>query len=728
MPGVPTKPCSRKPLRWRRAATAATRPAASGQRPRRALVPPLWAGVLLALMACHRSSNANLERGDRLLALGEAKQAIVEYQAAAKIEASAHSQRGLGLGYEALGAYAEAERHLEASLEAKPGDLEARVALARVQTHFGQYTKAREQLLVAIEQEPNHDPALLLLGVYAESRPQIQQAVDFLEARAERQQQAGQALGLEGQLVLADLMARLNRSDTADKLRENVRYLPLQSPRVALELARGSLERDNPELARSLLKPLVQALPGDSAAWHARAWQALAAAHLELGQAVEAREALQRVSARDRGPEARLLEAQLDLANGLEAAATQKLQRLLEELPAEQRHLRSEVRGVLARSLIEQRRHDEAQAQLAAALQEDPRDIDASLTLARLHLRRAAPDQALAALSGLTEQQGRLARYHATLGEAQLMAGRLDLAEQAFRRLWELAPQEPDARLWLAITLRKRGQLEQARRLLEGNLKRFGAHTASLTELLQLIEQSQGAAEAKATALSYGEQHKGSPEVATVEGDWLLAHRDVERALVAYRRALNVNAAFLPAVSALSRVYARHGRTSLAQSVVDAALAHDGKNLRLFLLAARVARDLQRYEQARQYCERALALSPDQPLVLAALASVMAEGMRELPEAKRLAQRAFQAAPSQPEVLDALGWVTHLGGDPAAALPHLAAAASAVPSSALFTYHWGAALLAAGKPAEANERLAQVLKLDPDFPTAEEIRGVLARR
>ncbi len=726
MPGVPTQLRSRKLTRWRPALAAVGPALARLLRRRIRSAVPLAVVALLAL-ACHRSSSANLERGDRLLSLGEAKQAIAEYQSAANIEASAHAQRGLGLGHEALGAYEQAERHLEAALDAKPGDLEARVALARVQTHFGRYAKAREQLLLALEQEPNHDPALLLLGVYAETRPQIQQAVDFLEARAERQQRSGQGLGLEGQLVLADLMARLNRSDTADKLRENVRYLPLQSPRVALELALGSLDRDNPQLARSLLLPLVQSLPRDAAAWHARAWQALAAAHLELGQAVEARQALQHLGVRVREPEARLLEARLELASGLETEPTQKLQRLLQELPVEQRDLRSRVRGVLARSLIEQRRHDAAQAQLTAALQEDPRDIDASLTLARLHLRRGAADQAVAALSGLTEQQGRLARVHAALGEAQLQAGRLDLAEQAFRRLWELAPQEPEARLWLATTLRKRGQVEQARRLLEGNLKRFGAHIPSLNELLQLIEQSQGAAEAKALALSYGEQHRNSAEVAAVEGDWLLAHRDVERALAAYRRALNVNAAYFPAVSALSRVYARHGRTSLAQSVIDAALAHDGKNLRLLLLAARVARELRRYEQAQQYCERALELSPGHPLALAALASVQAEGLRALPEAQQLAQRAFQAAPSQPEVLDALGWVTHLGGDPAAALPHLEAAARAAPGSAQFTYHWGAALLAAGKAAEAGDKLEQVLKLDPEFPTAQEIRGVLAR-
>jgi tetratricopeptide (TPR) repeat protein len=690
----------------------------------------LWL-LLFALSAgCHRDAHVNLERADRLLAVGDNKQAIVEYQNALNVEPSAHAQRGLGLAYEALSAFAEAQHHLEAALEGKPGDLEARVALARVYTRFGQYEKARQQLLTAIDQEPNHDPALLLLGVYAETRPQIQQAVDFLEARGERLQKQGHSLSLESQLVLADLMARLNRGDSADKLRESVRYLSLENPHLTLELARASQDRDNNQLARALLLPLVERLPKDGSAWEADAWQALASAAIDLGQPAEARDALAHSSARARArdPEVRLLEARLGLASGMEAESTRKLQTLLQELPSDQRHERSRVREVLARTLMDQRDYDGAEAQLNAQLEEDPQQVDASLTLARLHMLRGAPDKAAQVLSALTDNHGRLARAHATLGEAQLQAGHLDLAEQAFRRLWELAPQEPDARYWLAITLRRRGQAEQARRLLEGNLKRFPNHTGSLSELLGILEQSNGTNAAKAFAISYGDQHPDSPEVASVEGDWLLDNRDVEHGLAAYRRALNTNPAFLPAASALSRFYARHERGSLAQSVIDGALSHDAKDLRLHLLAASIAGELHHPDQARQACERALELNPGHPLALAALAIIQAEAFRDLTQAKQLAARAFAAAPSRPEVLDALGWVTHLAGDPAGALGYLEAASRAVPGSAPMLYHWGAALLASGQSAAASAKLSQVLKLDPQFPTAREIRGVLARR
>lgn len=719
MRGVPTQ--TSVTARWQERARTAPRPACVPTR-----LPVLL--VLLLASSCHRNAGANLERGDRLLALGDNKQAIVEYQSALNIEPSAHAQRGLGLAYEALAAFAEAQRHLQAALEAKPGDLEARVALARVNARFGQYEKARQQLLTAIEQEPNHDPALLLLGVYAETRPQIQQAVDYLEARTERLQKLGHALSLESQLVLADLMARLNRGDSADKLRENVRYLTIDNPRLALDLAQGSQDRDNHELARALLRAVVERLPGEGPAWQADVWQTMASAEIELGHVSEAREAFAHLRNRARDPEYRLLDARLGLANGMEAESTQKLQKLLAELPADQRHERSRVREILARALMDQRKYDDAEAQLTALLADDPQQAEASLTLARLHMLRGAPDKAVQVLSALADNHGLLARSQATLGEAQLQAGRLDLAEQAFRRLWELAPQEPDARYWLAVTLRKRGQADQARRLLEGNLKRFPTHTGSVGELLEVIEQSNGTSAAKAFAISYGTQHPDSPEVAQLEGDWLLGRRDAEHALAAYRRALNTNPSFLPTVGALSRFYARHARGSLAQSVIDAALNHDAKDLRLFLLAAGIAMDLRHADQARQYCERALALYPGHPQALAALSIVQAEGLRDVTQGKQLAAQAYAAAPTQPDVLDAYGWVTHLAGDPAAALTYLEAASQARPGSATMLYHWGAALLAAGQSAAANAKLTQVLELDPQFPTAQEIRGVLARR
>jgi Flp pilus assembly protein TadD len=72
--------------------------------------------------------------------------------------------------------------------------------------------------------------------------------------------------------------------------------------------------------------------------------------------------------------------------------------------------------------------------------------------------------------------------------------------------------------------------------------------------------------------------------------------------------------------------------------------------------------------------------------------------------------------------------VSHLAGDSVAALDTLQRAAELAPENPVILYHLGAALLGAGQPAAAHVKFARVLSLDPAFPTAREIRTVLARR
>lgn len=677
----------------------------------------------LVASGCRRDASKNVERGDRLLATGQHKQAIVEYQAAITLEPNARAERGLGLAYEALSAYALAERHLTTAIEAKPEDAEARVALARVSTHFGRYEKARAELLAALARDADCEPALLLLGIYAETRQQMQQAIDALEGFQARQKKLERPLNHAALLVHTDLLARTNRAEAAAQQRQSVRLAPFADARLTLALGQAAADRGSHELARDLVLPLIERHPDNL-----DAWQVLALSALELGKLADARAAMQHLGPRAEEPAVRLLAARLGLASGLETGPTAELRGLLAATPADQAHARARLRRYLAGALLAQRKYDEARAELAGLLAEQPGDVDGSLALAELELALGEHARAVEVLSTLTDHHGQLARAYEILGRAELAAGQLDAAEAAFRRLWELAPHEPDARHGLAVALWRRGQADQARRLLDGNVKRFPTHVPSVELLAQLHEQASGAAEAKAFLLEHGQKHPGSPEIASAEGDWLLQHQDSERALAAYRRALSSAPSHYPAVAALTGFYMRHERSMLARSVIDAALAHDPKDVRVLLLAARTAADARRYEDARHYAERATAVNPDQPAVLAVLACIEAEGFRDLARAKQLVARAYASAPSNTDVVDAAGWVSHLAGESTQAIRALSRAAEQAADNPRVLYHLGAALLAAGQPDDAHDKLERVLSLDPSFPTAREIRTVLARQ
>lgn len=658
-----------------------------------------------------------------MLATGQHKQAIVEYQAALAVEPSAHAERGLGLAYEALSAYTLAERHLTRALEARPDDADARVALARVSTHFGRYEKARGELILALEQDPNCEPAMLLLGIYAETREQMQRAIEAVEGYDARQKKLGRPLTHAGTLVLADLLARTNRSDAAATLQKHVRLAPFTDAKLTLVLGQAALGRGSHELAHELVRPLVERHPENI-----DAWQVLALSALELGKLADARDALQHLGPRASEPDVRLLAARFGLASGLETSPTAELRALLAATPADQVHARAKLRRYLAEALVEQRKFAEARAELDGLLSEQPGDVEGSFALAELELELGNHARAVQVLSTLTDHHGQLARAYQILGRAELESGQPDAAEASFRRLWELAPHEPDARYWLAVALWRKGHVDQSRRLLEGNVERFPTHVDSVSMMARLYEQSSGVADARAFLLEHGRKHPNSPEIAAAEGDWLFSHSDSERALAAYRRALNANPSHFPAVAALTRFYTRHERSGLARSVIDAALTHDPKDLRVLLLAARTSSDARRYDDARQYVQRAALVNPDQPSVLAELGSIEAEGFRDIARAKELVARAYAGAPSNTEVLDAVGWVSHLAGESERSVAQLSRAAEQAPENPRVLYHLGAALLAAGQPRAAHDKFERVLSLDPTFPTAREIRTVLAQR
>lgn len=692
---------------------------------RRTLARRVATGVALSALlvfACRREARTHLDSGDRLLALGRAKRAIVEYQAAYEIDPSAHAHRGLGLSYEALGALTRAQQHLQAAVEARPSDLETRVALARVRGSFGQYAEARRELLAALEVAPHDEAALLLLGIYAQERPELTQARELigraLMGGAAEKRPATRASGL----VLADLLEQSGNEAAAERLRRDAHYAPPERPRLTLELAKASQGRGNFRLTQQLLQPLLERQDDPVG------WQLLAAASLELGEYKTARSALEHLHGHAQDPEVRLLEARWHVANGFEAAPVLELRALLELVPPDQEHERARIRRFLADALRRQRKLDEAQRELSLLLAERPHDVEGRLALAELHLARANAAEAVRVLAALPAQQGQLTRAQELLGRALLESGETSAAEATFRRLCERAPFDPKAVRLLALSLERKGETERAREVLEAGLDRFPEATENILALARSIGKLRGRQAALSFVNAHAERYPKSAAVAHAKAKWLMAEGDVARGLDAYRQTLLLDAGRTAAALELALVHAHHDKTELARAVLDGALAHDPDHLEAYLLAARVSSDAAQYREGRDYCQRALDSHPGHPRVLALLAEILAEGFGAFEQAAKLASSARAAAPDHPEVLDAVGWVAQLQGKSAGAVPYLERAVRAAPDNARIRYHLGAALLGAGQEQASREQLARVLSLDPVFPKAKAIKSLLAAR
>lgn len=122
----------------------------------------------------------------------------------------------------------------------------------------------------------------------------------------------------------------------------------------------------------------------------------------------------------------------------------------------------------------------------------------------------------------------------------------------------------------------------------------------------------------------------------------------------------------------------------------------------LYLLQATALEPANRWPEAKQALNAALAASPEQPLVLNFLGYAKLERGEDLDLAEAMIRKASALAPDDASITDSLGWALYKRGRLAPAIETLQRAAAADPQQAEIHEHLGDALYAAGRRYEAR--------------------------
>jgi Tfp pilus assembly protein PilF len=132
-------------------------------------------------------------------------------------------------------------------------------------------------------------------------------------------------------------------------------------------------------------------------------------------------------------------------------------------------------------------------------------------------------------------------------------------------------------------------------------------------------------------------------------------------------------------------------------------------------------------QDARTRYEAILTREPSAAVAANNLAWLYAEQNGDLAQALRFARTARQFLPEEPQVSDTLGWIYYKQQLPGLAVPELLRSVEKNPANPVYQYHLGLARLAAGDTEKGRESLQRALKLQPNFPGAEDARAALAR-
>jgi len=135
---------------------------------------------------------------------------------------------------------------------------------------------------------------------------------------------------------------------------------------------------------------------------------------------------------------------------------------------------------------------------------------------------------------------------------------------------------------------------------------------------------------------------------------------------------------------------------------------------------------LKKWPAAEADLKRALAMAPDQPLILNYLGYSWVDQGKHLKDGMRLIEKAVQLKPDDGYIVDSLGWAHFKRGDFKEAVRYLERAVEIKPEDPTLNDHLGDAFWKVGREREARFQWNQALSLAPEPEDAEKIKAKTA--
>ncbi len=209
----------------------------------------------------------------------------------------------------------------------------------------------------------------------------------------------------------------------------------------------------------------------------------------------------------------------------------------------------------------------------------------------------------------------------------------------------------------------------------------------------------------------------------SIVGDLLLAAGQPDEAVQAYRSGMRQNDS-AALVIGLSKALKGLGDKEAAIDELQVFVQRNPTSRQGRLALGQMLEEDGRVVQAAEQYEAVLRGGVADATVAARLAKAYLEtGNRR---SIRLAERAYLIRPDDPFILDVYGWIMlQAARDTSAAIEALEKAVRRAPGTAQYRFHLGMAYLARGRRDDAANAFDEALKLDPQFPDAQDAKRQL---
>jgi cellulose synthase operon protein C len=743
------------------------------------------------MVSCSRDPNVRkqkyLESGERYLEKEKYREAVIQLSNALQVDpnfADAHYQ--LAKTYLKLQQWRQGYEELSRTIELQPQNYAARLDLANLLIAGNDLKQAQEHISLLLDKQPNNSQ------VHIANANLLAAQGNFPAAIQESQKAIDLGPQSESYLTMARLQMGANRPDLAEINFRKAVDLDPQATSARLALAnyyrlRGRLPeaeqqvraaiKDDPKdpdpcsalvqlymvegkksQAEDFLKQVKRDFPDDSVGYRMLGDFYFAAGDTE--KALTEYASLYQAHPKDMRVKKNYVQL-LIIRNQMDAA--RKLNdEILKITP-------NDEDALICRAQIQNRdgHSTDAAETLQVVINNDPDNAIAHYHLglalnATGNLQRAESEwQNAARLNpGLSEAQRALA-------DAALRKGDLTALEQYATKIIALQPLSPDGYVLRAVSYINRQQFGRAeqdvRKAIEiapqnplghiqmGNLKlaqqQFKDAQQSFQHALDLDPSSPDALAGlmntylaqkepdKALAAAKAQITKEPNRSAFYEllGTVLFkSNGDSNGALAAFKKSVELDKNNANAVTKLGQVQAANGAIDEAIATYQSSLKDNPRQPGLYVLTGGLYESKQDWDHAREMYQKALEISPGNPLASNNLAYLILRTSGNVDVALSLAQTARRGMPDSPNAADTLGWIFYQKGAYKSAIDLFEEALklsekNKAPENATVHYHLGLAYEKTDQPKLARQHLQRVLKIDPNYSEAADVKKQLAQ-
>lgn len=608
---------------------------------------PLVALLLTVLLAgCDQTTATEHQtRARALIEQDDYRTAVIELKNALQKEPELASARYLlGVAQQEIGDYPSALKEFERALDLghDAPDLEARMLALKVD--LGRYQEVIGEL--ALEGERLSPELAVILG---------EAYLAGGDADAARSQFARGAELSDGQMGLGTLAWYDGDTDAA--LEHLQRALELDEDNIEAWLRLGELQlslRDAEAASRAFAR--ARDLPrGELTGALGLARVALLSE--DLTQALSGVEAV--LADNPDVPMAHYLLALVEFEGGDWAAAESALREVQSRLPdhAPSLYLMGAVK-------FQQQQFAQAENNLDRFLRIDPGNESARKLLASLHFQQGDLQTAAATLEPLRSSSAD-PQVFAMLGTIELRLGNSDAATAALEQAVALAPDEAPFRNQLALSLLSAGDRDRAESELSSAIDVDGEQFQSDYLLAMLHVRDREYDQAAESVEAIIAKDPDNPFGHNLMGAVAMGRGDAGAAEQAFRRALTLDAGYVPAVQNLARLFEQQDGIAAAEGPWRSLLKSEPGNAAALLALAQLKLRQNDTPAARQLLEQAAKDAQSLRAQLALARLQLASG--EVEAAAESTAAAARLAPQSPDVLLLQAEVALASGDAEAA-------------------------------------------------------------